>query len=345
MRVAVYHSNSDLRIEERPRPAIGPGELLLRVRASGICGSDVMEWYRKPKAPVVLGHEVAGVIEEVGDGVEHLRPGDRVVATHHVPCNRCRYCLTRRHSACRKLHGTSFDPGGFAEFVRLTAIHVDRGTLVLPDDVSFEAGSFVEPLACALRGQRLAGLSPGDSVAVVGSGISGLLHLQLARALGAGRVFATDVHDYRVRAACRFGADLALRAGADVVDRIREANGGRLVERVLVCTAAPAGLEQALRLADDGGSILLFAPPPPGERTELPMHDLWMRGVAIVHSYAGPPAEMQASLDLIAARRVAVAEMITHRVGLDAIAEGFRLTAEAGESLKVIVDPGARAIA
>lgn len=339
MRVAVYYSNSDVRVEERPRPEIGAGELLLRVRASGVCGSDVMEWYRKPRAPLVLGHEVAGTVEQVGPDVQAFRPGQRIVATHHVPCNRCRYCLTDRHSVCETLHSTNFDPGGFAEFVRLPATHVQRGTFALPPDVSFHEASFVEPLACAVRAQRLAGVRAGDSVAVLGSGISGLLHLQLARALGARRVFATDVHDYRVQAAARFGADLALRAGGDVAASIRAANGGDLVERVIVCTAALAAMQQALEIVDRGGTVVFFAPLAPGQTLPVQGNDLWRRGISLVHSYAGPPAEMQTALDLIAARRVDVASMVTHRVGLEATQEAFRLTAEAGESLKVVVEP------
>jgi L-iditol 2-dehydrogenase len=339
VRVAVYYGNNDVRIEDRPRPAAGPGELLLRVEASGICGSDVMEWYRAPKAPLVLGHEVAGVVEETGEGCTAFRRGDRVVATHHVPCNRCRYCLTDRHSVCETLHSTTFDPGGFSELVRLSAIHVDRGVLRLPDEVGFEEGSFVEPLACVVRGQRIAGVRAGDTVAVLGSGISGILHVQLARALGASRIFATDTSDYRVRTACAFGADHALQAHAEVVERILALNAGEPVDRVLVCAAALPAVRQALRLAAPGGSVLLFAPLPPGQTLEVELHDLWKRGISLVHSYAGPPADMRAALGLIASRRVDVASMVTHRLGLAGAAEGFRLTAAAGESLKVIVFP------
>ena len=339
MRVAVYHANDDIRIEERPRLAVGAGELLLRVKASGICGSDVMEWYRKPRAPLVLGHEVAGIVEETGDGVEAFRPGDRIVTTHHVPCNRCRYCLTDRHSACRTLHSTSFDPGGFSELVRLPAINVERGTFHMPDGVSFEAGTFVEPLACVVRAQRIAGVRAGDSVAVLGSGISGILHLLLARATGAGRIFATDASAPRVEMAREFGADRALDASGDVVGQVREANEGRLVERVLVCTAARQALEQALQLVDDGGTILYFAPPAPGETLDFPAHELWKRGVSIVHTYAGPPAEMRRALELIATGRVDPTPMITHRLDLAQTQEGFRLVAEAGPSLKVIIEP------
>jgi L-iditol 2-dehydrogenase len=339
LRVAVYYANADLRVEEWPRPVPGPRELLLRVKASGICGSDVMEWYRKPKAPLVLGHEVAGVVEQCGADVEGFGAGDRIVATHHVPCDRCHYCLSDRHAACEMLHHTSFDPGGFAEFVRLTAAHVERGTFHLPREVSFVEGTFVEPLACCVRAQRLARVRPGDSVAILGSGISGSLQLALARATGAGRIFAVDASDHRLRAALALGADEALPAGPRVVERIREANGGRGVDRVLVCTAARAALEQALPLVDSGGTVLYFAPLQPGETLALPVYELWKKGVSIVHSYAGPPADMRAALALIASRRVDVAPLVTHRLGLAETGLGFRLTHDAGASLKVIVEP------
>jgi L-iditol 2-dehydrogenase len=340
VRVAVYYSNSDVRPEERPRPAIGHGELLMRIRSSGICGSDLMEWYRKPKAPIVLGHEVAGIVDEVGDGVEAFAVGDRIVTTHHVPCNRCRYCLTDRHSVCSTLHSTTFDPGGFAEFVRLPAVNVERGTFHLPDDVTFDEGSFVEPLACVVRGQRLTGVRPGDSVAVLGSGVSGILQIQLARATGAGRIIATDISEPKLQLAMKFGADLALRAdGPQIVDRIIEANRGHHVDRVLVCAAAKSALEQALEIVDLGGSVLFFAPLLPEETLDYPAHDLWKRGISIVHSYAGPPADMQTALDLIASKRVDVSNMVTHRLRLDETQRGFRLMQEATDALKVIIEP------
>ena len=211
----MYYNNGDVRLEEMPTPKIGPGELLVRIEASGICGSDVMEWYRIKKAPLVLGHEIAGEIVEVGNGVERYKVGDRVAASHHVPCNTCHYCLGGHHTMCPTLRSTTFDPGGFAEYVRLPAINVDRGVYPLPDEVSYEEATFVEPLACVLRAQRIAGLRPGQSVLVVGSGMTGLLHINLARALGAGRIIATDITRYRLDAARRFGADDAIDARVD----------------------------------------------------------------------------------------------------------------------------------
>jgi L-iditol 2-dehydrogenase len=331
LKAAVYYSNRDLRIEERPVPEIGPGEILMRIEASGVCGSDVMEWYRLPKAPIVLGHEVAGVVEKAGKIVDRFRPGDRIVTTHHVPCNSCRYCSTGRHAVCETLRSTSFDPGGFAEHVRLPAVNVERGTFVLPENVSFEEATFVEPLACVIRALRLSGLKSGDRVAVLGSGISGILMIQMARVLEAGPVLATDVAAERLQAARRYGA-----AAAEAADSIDEE---RKYEQVLVCTSARAAIEQALEIVDLGGTVLYFAPLDPGETLPLDMNELWRRGINIVHSYAGPPDDMRAALDLIAERKVDVASMITHRLPLEETAEGFRLMLEEPAALKVIIRP------
>jgi len=339
VRVAVYHNNNDVRIENRPRPVAGPGELLVRVKASGICGSDVMEWYRLPKAPVVLGHEIAGVIEEAGDGVEGFAVGDRVVTTHHVPCGECRYCVTDRHSVCETLRTTSFDPGGFAEFVRLPAINVRCGTFKLPDGVGFDEASFVEPLACVVRALRLSRLRRDDVVAVLGSGVSGILMIQVARALGASKIVATDVDEHRLEMALRFGADAALPAGDALDSRLRDVTGGRMPEQVVVCTGARAAIEESLQIVDLGGTVLFFAPLDPGESLALDMNDLWKRGVNIVHSYAGPPADMRVALEWIAGGRVDVASMVTDRVGLEQTAEGFRRVLDGGAALKVLVEP------
>ena len=340
MRAAVYRSNRDVRIEDLPRPRAGPGELVFRVEASGICGSDVMEWYRIRKAPVVLGHEVAGEVVETGRGVTAFRPGDRIVATHHVPCMECRYCLAGHHPYCDTLRATTFDPGGFAERVRLPQVNVERGTLRIPGGVSYEEATFVEPLACVVRALRVARFEPGGSLAVLGSGLSGILFVRLAKALGSGPVAATDLHPYRLDFALRSGADAALDARReDLAGAVRSALGGRGADLVAVCTAALPAIEQALRFADRGGTVLLFAPASPGETFPFPLFDAWNLGLTIVHSYAGPPDDMRAALALIASRRVDVASMITHRLPLAETQDGFRLVAEAGESMKVIVEP------
>ena len=340
MRVAMYYNNQDVRLEEMLAPAIGRGELLLRVEASGLCGSDVMEWYRVEKAPLVLGHEVAGTVAKVGEGLQRYKEGDRVVVTHHVPCNACRYCLSGHHTVCDTLRQTSFDPGGFAEYLRVPAINVDRGVFPVPPQVSLEEASFAEPLACVLRGQKRANLQPGQSVLVLGSGLAGMLHINLARALGAGRIVATDMVDYRLEAARRFGADAAFSANEDVPARLRQANDGRLADLVIVCTGAPPALLQGLQSVDRGGTVLFFAPTKPGVSLPVSVNDVFFRNdVTLTTTYAGSPADLATALELIGTRRVRVGEMITHRLGLAEAGLGFKLTAEARSSLKVIVQP------
>ena len=340
MRVAVYYGNRDVRVEERQQPAAGPGELVFRVMASGVCGSDVMEWYRLAKAPVVLGHEVAGEVVEIGAGLAGFAAGDRIVTTHHVPCNECRYCLAGQHPVCDTLRTTSFDPGGFAEFVRLPTAHVARATFAIPDHVTYEQASFVEPLACVARGQRVAGGVAGKTVAILGSGISGLLHIAWAKAQGAARILATDIHPFRLDAAHRAGASVTIDARQrDVVACIQQANEGRGADLVVICTAALTAVGQAMHAVDRGGTILFFALFPPGVTFPFPVYELGKDGITIVHSYAGPPADMRTALDAISARRVDVVSMITHRLPLSATGEAFRLVEAAGESMKVIIEP------
>lgn len=339
MRVAMYYSNRDVRLEEIPVPSIGPGELLVRVHASGICGTDVMEWYRIQKAPLVLGHEIAGEVTGVGEGVEPFRIGDRVFVSHHVPCNRCRYCLSGHHSVCDTLRQTHFDPGGFAEYIRVPKINVELGTFPLPDGVSFEEGSFIEPLGCVARGQRFARLTAGQSVLVIGSGISGLLHVQLARSRGASPVVATDVNEFRLKAAREFGADVTIHAGEDVPARLREVNSGRLADLVIVCTGSMAGVQQAIQSVERGGTILFFAPTAAGVPVPIPLYEFWRNEITVTTSYAASPYDVTEAIELIRARSVRVREMVTHRLGLGDAGLGFRLVADARDSIKVIIEP------
>ena len=338
MRVGMYYSNSDVRVEEQPIPEVGPGEMLVRIRASGICGSDVMEWYRIKKAPLVLGHEIAGEIAEVGEGVGDLRVGDRVFVSHHVPCNACQYCLSGHHTACETLHKTNFDPGGFAEYVRVPRLNVDRGAYLLPDEVSFDEGTFIEPLACVLRGQRSAKIKPGNSVLVIGSGISGLLHIKLACALGAGHVIATDINQHRLKMALRFGANTTIDAGDDVVARLLEVNRGRLADCVIVCAGVMPAATLALQCVDRGGTVLFFAVPEPGIDIPVPINDMWRNEVTLMTSYGAAPSDLATALELIRTKRVSVEDMITHRLSLSETGLGFKLVAEAKDSLKVIIE-------
>ncbi|MCK4765919.1 MAG: alcohol dehydrogenase catalytic domain-containing protein [Candidatus Aminicenantes bacterium] len=339
MRVAMYHKGMDIKIEELPVPKIGPGEMLVKVLAGGICGSDVLQWYRDKTAPRVLGHEISAEIVELGQEVDRWKKGDRVFVAHHIPCNTCHYCLKGYHTACETLHTTNYDPGGFAEYLRVPALNVDRGVFLLPDEVSDDEGTFVEPLGCVIRGQRLVHLQPGQSVLVLGAGISGLLHLLLARAAGAGRLMATDINEYRLQAAERVGADAVTHARSDIPAWVRQENGGRPADLVVVCTGALSAFEQALKSVDRGGTVLCFATTEPGEYVQVPMNEFWRNEIKLMPSYGCAPLDAFAAIELLRSRRVPVEQLITHRLSLDEADLGFKLVAEAKESIKVILYP------
>lgn len=340
MQVAKYYGAHDIRLEEMPVPEPGPGEILMRVRASGICGSDVMHWYRAGRGPVVLGHEVAGEVAAVGAGVTKFKSGDRIVSAHHVPCNTCHYCLNGHHTVCDTLRSTNFYPGGFSVFIRLPIINVDRGVFLLPDAMSFEDATFIEPLACVYRGQRIAGTKIGQSVLIIGSGIAGLLHVQLAKALGASFVAATDINRYRLEAAVGLGADVTIHAEEDVPEIFKKLNKGRPADLVILTAGTEGAINQAFRTVDRGGTVLFFAPAGKDVTVPMPVNDLfWRNEITLTSSYAANYQEHVIAMEFIRQGKVNVNAMITHRLPLSETVRGFQLVEDAGDSLKVIIEP------
>ena len=339
MLAAFYYNNRDVRVEEIPIPKIGEEEILLKVMASGICGSDVIEWYRVPKAPLVLGHEATGVIDKVGSKVKGVKEGDRVFVSHHVPCNRCTYCKQGNHTACHTLHTTNYYPGGFAQYIQVPKINVELGIYKLPNNMSFEEGTFIEPLACVSRGQRLANLQKDDTLLIIGSGISGILHLQLAKLKGLQKIIVADINHYRLELAKKFGAQYGLDAKENLPERIKEINNGHLANQVIVCTGAAPAAMSALDCVDNGGTILFFAVPEPSVKLPVPINQFWRNEITIQTSYGAAPNDLEDSLSHLATGKLNVKQMITHRLSLREAQEGFRLMAEAGASLKVILEP------
>jgi L-iditol 2-dehydrogenase len=339
MLVAVYYNNNDVRVEEVPKPEIGSDEFLLKVMASGICGTDVVEWYRLPKAPRVLGHEATGIIEEVGENVTKYKVRDRVFVSHHVPCNQCCYCQKDSHTACETLHTTNYYPGGFSQYIRVPKINVETGVYKLPSTMSYDEGTFIEPLACVVRGQRLADINKCDTVLLIGSGMAGIIHIQLAKMKGVKKVFAADINPDRLKLAEKFGADHVIDAKTDLPKQLKARNDERGADKVIVCTGATQAALTALDCVDRGGTILFFAVPDPTVKIPIPITDFWRNETTIRTSYGAAPRDLKEALRILAKKQVNVQDMITHRLDIREAAEGFRLVAEAGKSLKVILEP------
>lgn len=336
MKVAVYYNNDDLRIEERAVPRISEGEILVRMMASGICGTDVMQWYRQKKAPRVLGHEMAGEIVEVGRVVKDFKSGDRVFVSHHVPCYRCHYCIDGNYTACESLHAGNYEPGGFSEYIKVPEQNVRFGTFLLPDGMTYEDASMIEPLGCVVLGQKQLELKKGQTVLITGSGISGLLHIQMAKFRGC-TVVATDINEYRLNKAVEFGADHVFNAMEYSPDKLGEITKGRLAERVIVCAGAKQAVDNAISSVDRRGMILFFAVP--SEDIALPSLRFWRDEITVTFSYGASPEDLQEAMDLIREGLIDVRKMITHRVPLSDIQKGFNLVSEAKESLKVVILP------
>jgi len=335
MKVSYWYNNKDIRIEEVPTPMPGPKEMLVKVISCGICGSDIVEWYRLPRAPLVQGHEIGAEVVAIGDSVKKYEPGDRVFIPPKIPCGKCFYCVNEHYPQCIEIKERL--PGGFAEYILVPEVFVENGTYLLPESITYDQSTFIEPLACAVRAQRLAGIKTGDSVLVVGCGMSGLLHLKLAKAKEH-KVIAVDNNKKKLEIAARMGADVVIDSRDDIATRLIAENGKK-ADVVLLCTGAEQALEQAWKCMDKGGKIVLFAVPGPDKKVIVPINDFWMKEITILTSYYCGPPDIIEAMKLIESGTIIVDDMITHLLPLADIAYGFQLVSDGSESIKVIIKP------
>ena len=340
MRAVEYHSNEDVRIVELPIPEIGPGELLVQLRACGLCASDVMEWYMKPRAPIHPGHEPVGIIAAVGEGAQQFSIGQRVFLHHHVPCMVCHFCQRGSFSQCPTFRATRLYPGGLAEYVRVPALNVQLDILSLPDDLSFEAATLIEPLACCIRGINRTAISPGDSVLVLGAGSNGLMLAQLAQQRGALRVIIVDPIAYRRQRALAIGIDFALDPQESLLAQIYAINDGRKPDIVVVTPSKISAMEQGLTLVGPGGTVLLYAPPAPADILPITPNTLFFQEISLRTSYSAGPYETRQALELLHSGRIRPETIITHRFALQDAAQAFQLVARPGDALKVVIRTG-----
>ena len=318
-------------------PAIAAGEALMRTRAAGICGSDLLDWYVRQKAGTVLGHEVAGEIVAVGEGVSAFSPGDRIVPHHHAPCLECASCRTGRFVHCAAWRSSALDPGGMAEFVRIPAGNLARDTQKIPRSLSDEEASLSEPLATVVKAFRRGRFEKGQSVLVVGLGPMGQLAVRLARALGASRIAGADRVPSRITKARESGAETFDVEREVIVEGAHRLSDGKGFDFVFVGPGKSDVICSAALAVASGGVLLLFTTPPPQEALALSAHDLYFREVALVPSYSCGPDDMRIALELLATRRVEVADIVTHRFPIERAREAFARARQTEGSLKVMI--------
>jgi len=412
LRVARLYSFNNIRIEDMPVPKIGPGDALMKTRASGICSGDVMPWYIEKKSPLVIGHEPAGEIVELGSslvtGHSSLSVGDRVFTHHHAPCLTCRYCRRGDHVQCETWKNTKIIPGGISEYILIPETNLKNDTLKLPEHVSFEDGTLIEPAACVLKGFKRAGLrfknytphpnplpqgergqicsffpqggkersdlffpgreersvnpsldgnpphhfpslegrgkGEGDvslsdiTVLVIGLGVMGQLNILLAKRFGASRIIGVDMVQYRLKRAKEFGADDVIDVSKEsLLDSLRKLTDGYMADLVIVGPNSVEAMQEGISATGAGGTVLFFTPAKLGEKLTIDPNDLYFKDINIVTSYSCGPAETAEALKLIEEGVVSAEKLVTHRFPIEKTAEAFRLTAEAGESLKVMI--------
>ena len=321
MRVARSETTRDIVVEELADPSPGPGEVVCRVLACGVCGSDVSDGYVSKKLPAVLGHEVVGEVLRTGPGVSAVAAGDRVVVHHHAPCGECRRCRRGHETLCEQFRSTALHPGGFAEQVLVEGALVPE--LLALGDLDPLAGTFVEPLGCVLRALDRARLGTGDELLVVGAGSNGLLAIAAARARGVGQVWIREPREDRRRLAEAWGATEHVDQPVDVA---------------FVTTADEGAIAGAAAALGPGGVLCLYATTKPGAPLGVDGEQLFLRELTVCSSWSAGPRDMRAAYDLIAAGVIDPLGLVTHRLGLDETARALDLQRR-GEAIKVVVVP------
>jgi L-iditol 2-dehydrogenase len=335
MRVSIWYNNRDIRLRDVSMPKTGPKDMLVKVFACGICGSDIVEWYRLPRAPLVQGHEIGGQVVEVGEEVRNFKVGDRVFVAPKVPCMECDYCKNGHFPVCSSVKDRM--PGGFAEYILVPEAIIDIGTYLLPDNISYDLSTFIEPLACVVRSQRLAGIKEGQSVMVLGCGVSGLLHIKLAKLINC-RVIAIDINPKKLEFSQKIGADHSLLAEDTILEQLASIKQEK-ADAVFLCTSALSAIDLAWKCVDKGGVIVFYAVPEPEKAVTIPINDFWRKEIRIITSYYCGPPDIEMAIRLIEEETIELKDMVTHRFPLQDIEKGFQTVMDGRESLKVIIRP------
>lgn len=338
MNVAKLYNFYDIRIEDIPIPEIGPRDALMKTKASGICSGDVMPWYIEKKAPLVLGHEPSGEIVDVGKDVTSFKKGDRVFVHHHAPCFTCRQCKRGDYVQCDTWRRTVIMPGGISEYILIPEINLENDTLNLPDTLSYEEGTLIEPVACVIKALKRAKIRHDDIVLIIGLGVMGMLNGIIAKKYGPAKIVGTDRVDFRLHRALELGFDDVIDISQiDSKKELQNITGRESSEIVIVCPNSIDALKEGLSLTGQGGSLVMFTPVKPDELITVNPNELYFKDINIITSYSCGPTDTADALELLEEGTIKAEKIITHRFPIEKTVDAFRLTAEAKDSLKSII--------
>lgn len=338
MKIAKLYSLNDIRIEDVPVPEIGAKDALIKTKACGICSGDVMPWYIEKKAPLVPGHEPSGEVVEVGRDVASFKPGDRVFVHHHAPCFTCRYCKRGDYVQCGTWRNTRIIPGGISEYILIPEVNLENDTLSLSDNLSYEDGTLIEPVACVVKALKRASIKQGDTVLIIGLGVMGQINVLLAGKYGAGKIIGADMVPFRLQKAKEFGAYEVIDVSKHyLIDALKDITDGEMADIVIVGPNSVDTMKQGISAVSSGGRVLFFTPAKPGEQLTIDPNDLYFRDINIITSYSCGPADTADALDIIEQGTIRAELLVTHRFPVEKTAEAFRLTADARDSLKSII--------
>jgi L-iditol 2-dehydrogenase len=340
MKAVFVKGCSAVSVDEVPSPKIASkGDVIVRMRACGLCGSDLEKIYGEyGMSSGRLGHEPAGEVVAVGETVTNFRPGDRVFIHHHVACYSCHYCLHGDHTMCPAYQTSNINPCGLAEQFLVPEWNVSRGGLIkLDDKISFDEASLVEPLACCIRAINKCKFQEGDDMAIFGAGPAGLMHVILAKAFGAGRIFVVDVNNFRINFAKSYGVETFNATDKNIARKITSETSGRGVDVCVVATGSVNALLQSFDLTRRGGKIVMFGVPPKGSQMSYDMSKVYSNEHSIIPSYAASEIETNQALRLLSEKRIDVQSIITHKFDIADAADAVKCAHEAKDAMKVIV--------
>ncbi|MGC8778426.1 MAG: alcohol dehydrogenase catalytic domain-containing protein [Candidatus Caldatribacteriaceae bacterium] len=339
MKALRYYDRNTLKVEEIPVPEIEEDEVLVETKACGICSSDILDWYREPRAPMFFGHEVTGTIVNIGKKVSAFSIGDRVFVHHHVPCMTCEYCASGNYSMCEAFRQSHLDPGGFSEYIRVPGENVRKGLIRLPDTLSFIEATFIEPLACCIQAVQRASLRMGDRVVIFGAGFNGLLLLVLSCIFGGENPIVVEPNSYRARLALELGARGVISdASGNLNAAVRDLNGGKLARVVFVTPPNTLAIQAAFDVVDRGGTILIYAPSPPGEVFNVDIFRIYFSQLTVRTSYSASPLETRQAVRFLEAKKEAFLKIPVTRYPFVAFEEAFSAIRKNPKVIKAVFD-------